>query len=163
MKIVHRPYWGLDIVKCEKHYNATYMGPWAIKRKDGWSEQPCEIFYVENPDTSLGHSHYFGLFMFPFDRESLMITRGDSAFSEDIVGAYGEDGEVVVSRYRHDYIEHGAFMIDGGRDYTRLGGKAGEDFQTTAVFVEGPDFFMKDDLGNVTKLEQEWKQHMVDA
>jgi len=35
-----------------------------------------------------------------------------------------DDGEVLVSRYRHDYVEKGPYMIDGGRDYLRTSGNA---------------------------------------
>lgn len=33
------------------------------------------------------------------------------------------DDEVIYSRYRHDFREHNGVYIDGGRDYTRYGGK----------------------------------------
>jgi hypothetical protein len=36
-----------------------------------------------------------------------------------MTGIICEDGEVIVSRYRHDYVQKGDRMIDGGRDYTR--------------------------------------------
>jgi hypothetical protein len=47
------------------------------------------------------------------------ITEASSAFSDPIAGIPTDDGEVIVSRYRHDYVEKDGRMIDGGRDYTR--------------------------------------------
>jgi hypothetical protein len=53
-----------------------------------------------------------------------MITDAASAFSEPITGLLTEDGEVLVSRFRHDYVTKGPYMIDGGRDYLRTSGNA---------------------------------------
>ena len=102
----------------EEKYNAKHMGFWCTKRPDGsWNERPVDIFYVENPDRSKGHSNYFGMFT---DRMGTMITNAESAFSETITGVLCEDGEVLVSRYRHDYRTKGTMMIDGGRDYLKM-------------------------------------------
>jgi hypothetical protein len=124
MKLLHIPipdngYWlsGAQIPKFEEHYNSKYMGYWCTKHpRGGWNEQPVDVFYNANPDTSKGHSHYFGLFL---NNNSLMITNAESAFSQPIVGVECEDGEVLVSRYRHDYVMKGDRFIDGGRDYYR--------------------------------------------
>ena len=101
----------------EKLKNAQYMGYWAIKNSTGsWSASPVDVFYVENPDTSKGHSHYFGMF---YREAELYITNASSAFIEPITGILCEDGEVIVSRYRHDFVTKGDIMIDGGRDYVK--------------------------------------------
>jgi len=52
-------------------------------------------------------------------RDLLYITEASSAFSDPIAGIPTDDGEVIVSRYRHDYVEKDGRMIDGGRDYVR--------------------------------------------
>jgi hypothetical protein len=106
-----------QIMVIEQKYNAKYMGPWCTKRPSGgWNETPVDVFYQPNPDTEKGHKHYFGMF---FQGKTLGITDATSAFSEPMAGIICEDGEVIVSRYRHDYVQKGDRMIDGGRDYTR--------------------------------------------
>ena len=52
----------------------------------------------------------------------VMITNAESAFSEPITGILTDDGEVIVSRYRHDFVLKEGHFIDGGRDYTRSSG-----------------------------------------
>jgi len=119
VKIPEDGYWFAkeSIRQIEENYGAKYMGYWTIKNKFGnWGESPVDVFYQPNPDTSKGHTHYFGMFS---RHESVFITEASSAFSEPIAGIPTDDGEVIVSRYRHDYVEKDGRMIDGGRDYTR--------------------------------------------
>jgi hypothetical protein len=107
-----------DLHKISQHYGgAVYMGYWCLRNQDGsWTEAPVEVFYQPNPRLDLGHSHYFGMYV----RDGrTYITAADSAFSEPITGVITDDGEVIVSRYRHDCVTKGGHMIDGGRDYTR--------------------------------------------
>jgi hypothetical protein len=106
------------IREIERLYNAQYMGFWCKKRPDGsWTEEPVEVFYQPNPDIAHGHSHYFGIFV--DEAKRVMITNAESAFSEPMTGVICDDGEVLISRYRHDFRTKGLHMIDGGRDYTR--------------------------------------------
>ena len=102
----------------EDKYGAKYMGYWCTKRPDGksWNERPVDVFYQPAPDVAKGHTHYFGLLI---QGGTLYITNAASAFEEPITGIICEDGEVIVSRYRHDYVEKDGRMIDGGRDYVR--------------------------------------------
>jgi hypothetical protein len=101
----------------ENKYQARYVGYWCTKKpRGGWNESPVDVFYVENPDRSQGHTNYFGMFR---DHDNVLITDASSAFSEKITGILCEDGEVIVSRYRHDYVTNGDNMIDGGRDYLK--------------------------------------------
>jgi hypothetical protein len=101
----------------EEKYGAKYMGPWCTQRlKGGWNERPVDVFYQPNPDIEKGHKHYFGMLV---QDGTVWITDATSAFSDTITGIICEDGEVIVSRYRHDYIEKDGRMIDGGRDYVR--------------------------------------------
>ena len=122
MHLNHEPYAlderGLRLV--EETYKATYMGAWCIKdRRGNWSERPVEVFYQPNPDTEKGHTNYFGIFI----REgSPYICEASSAFSEPIYGLLTDDGEVIVSRYRHDCVMKDEYMIDGGRDYIKSSG-----------------------------------------
>ena len=119
VKIPEDGYWfkSAGIRKIEEKYGANYMGYWCTRnRYGGWNESPVDVFYQPNPDTSKGHTHYFGMFM---RDSSVYITEASTAFSDPISGILTDDGEVIVSRYRHDYVSKGNYMIDGGRDYTR--------------------------------------------
>jgi len=132
-------YWLKEVAikKVEDLRNAKYMGYWCTKRLDGksWNESPVDVFYQPNPDIEAGHSNYFGLYM----RDgNLFITDAASAFSEPIVGSICEDGEVIVSRYRHDYVAKKGAMIDGGRDYTRT-----NLCKTAKVIVDGDKFVIE--------------------
>jgi len=118
-----------------KQYGAQYMGYWTIKRESGWSDQPVDVFYQPNPDVNKGHSHYFG--MFRTFKGDAMITKADSAFSEPITGLLTENGEVIVSRYRHNCVVKGPFMIDGGRDYLRTSGNSADGKLVKVTVVNG--------------------------
>lgn len=110
----------INIPAVEKRYGAQFVGDFCIKTKsNGWSEEPIAIFYQPNPDVSKGHKHYFGLFV---RGDVIYITDGTSAFSEPIVGLVTRSGEVIFSRYRHDFVQREGIFIDGGRDYVRCGG-----------------------------------------
>lgn len=131
-------YW-LDrasIKKVEELRGAKYMGYWCTMNPKGfWNEQPVDVFYQPNPDLEQGHSHYFGIFI---KENSVFICDAASAFSETIGGIITEDGEVLVSRYRHDYVtKEGGYMIDGGRDYMKA-----SLHQTVAVNVKDGEFII---------------------
>jgi hypothetical protein len=121
----------------EEKYGAKYMGYWCTKRLNGesWNERPVDVFYQSEPDTEKGHKHYFGMFV---QEGTLWITDATSAFSDPITGIETEDGEVIVSRYRHDYVEKGKYMVDGGRDYFRTSGGP-----FVRIRVEGPEFVIE--------------------
>lgn len=127
------------IKKAEELYGAKYMGFWSTKRSDngGWNDTPVDVFYQPNPDTEKGHSHYFGLYK-QMLTGVLYITDAKSAFSDPILGIETEDGEVIVSRYRHDYVEKDKYMVDGGRDYFRTSGGP-----VVRIRVEGPEFVIE--------------------
>lgn len=143
VKIPEDGYWfkSAGIRKIEEKYGAKYMGYWCTKAPGGyWNESPVDVFYVENPDTSKGHTNYFGMFIKtdPYTGEStgsVYITEASTAFSDPISGILTDDGEVIVSRYRHDYVTKGNYMIDGGRDYTRS-----SMHPTVMVTVDGDQF-----------------------
>jgi hypothetical protein len=101
----------------EQKYQAQYLGYWCCKRAGGgWAETPLDVFYVENPDRSKGHTNYFGMFV---SDGRVMITNAESCFSESMTGIL-ENGVVYVSRYRHDMVPTPlGKTIDGGRDYVK--------------------------------------------
>ena len=132
-------YWlsSINIKKIEELKNAQYMGYWCTKRPSGgWNESPVDVFYVENPNTDLGHTNYFGMFYDMANR--LMITDALSAFSEPITGIKCADGTIIVSRYRHDYVTHDDCMIDGGRDYVKSSPGANSSF--VSIIVNNNEF-----------------------
>lgn len=124
-----------EIAIIAKQYGAQYMGPWSILQKSGWTIDPVDVFYQPNPDVSKGHSHYFGMFR-TFEGQ-VMITNAESAFSEPITGLLTDDGEVIVSRYRHDCVQKGPYMIDGGRDYLRTSGNNADGKLIKVTVVDG--------------------------
>lgn len=128
------------IATIAKQYGAKYMGYWAILRKSGWSDIPVDVFYQPNPDVGKGYSNYFGMFT-TFDGQ-VMITDAASAFSEPITGLLTDDGEVLVSRHRHDYVTKGPHMIDGGRDYSRTSSGA-DGARLVEVTVKDGEFQFK--------------------
>lgn len=135
VKIPEDGYWfkQAGIQTIEEKYGAKYMGYWCTQRPSGgWNESPVDVFYQPNPDTSKGHTHYFGMFV---RDESVYITEASTAFKDPISGIVTDDGEVIVSRYRHDYVEKDGRMIDGGRDYTRA-----SMHPTVMVTVNGDQF-----------------------
>tara|TARA_R110000868_G_C10515850_1_gene732604 strand:- start:8 stop:487 length:480 start_codon:yes stop_codon:yes gene_type:complete len=109
----------VKIETVEKKYNAKYVGQLCLKTKDGsWAESPAEIFWQPTPPA--GYSNYLGLII---QGGTLYITSGAAAVEPVISGAIAADGEIIYSRYRHDYrtSKDGTIWIDGGRDYTRGG------------------------------------------
>lgn len=101
----------------EEKYQAQYMGAWCVKNHLGaWTGEPVEVFYQPDYDASLGHGPYFGVFI---ENNTVHLTNAESAFSVPMTGVLLDTGEVLVSRYRHDYQVREGVWIDGGRDYVR--------------------------------------------
>lgn len=123
------------IEQIESMRDATYMGYWCGRTKDGnWAERPLDVFYQPNPDVEAGHTNYFGLLL--NNLKQVMITDASSCFQEAITGIV-EDGVVYVSRYRHDFVQTpSGSSIDGGRDYT----KTSVPVDTVEVVVNGATF-----------------------
>ena len=107
----------------EDHYGGKFVGSFCIKKIDGfWNDVPVDVFYQPYPDVTKGHTNYFGMYRHWMTKH-VMITNAMSAFEHPMLGAVADDGEVIVSGYRHDYrrSKDGTVFIDGGRDYTRYG------------------------------------------
>jgi hypothetical protein len=79
--------------------------------------------------------------MFRRDGDTSYITDASSAFSAPITGILTKDGEVIVSRFRHDYIVKDGYMIDGGRDYLRCSADSLQTFVN--VSVEDGEFVLE--------------------
>ena len=124
-RVIKRRYKNIDIKKIENKYNATYIGDFQLKNRQGeWIDIPSAVFYQENPPN--GYSNYFGIFT-----ESNMvelktyIVNASSAFSEPISAVEAENGDILYSCHAHDYVKSSdnSATIDGGRSYTRYSGK----------------------------------------
>ena len=60
-RVIKRRYQNIDIKKIENKYNATYIGDFQLKNRQGeWIDIPSAVFYQENPPN--GYSNYFGIF-----------------------------------------------------------------------------------------------------
>ena len=118
------------VAMAEEKYNALFVCDTCLKAQGGgWINQSVAVFWNKDPaNIPEGGSAYFGLYiqyMPPdFKRGPVMITNAISAVETDIIGMVAHNGDVIYSRYRHDYrgSPDGSVWIDGGRDYTRHGG-----------------------------------------
>jgi hypothetical protein len=133
---------GINTGVVEVRKDAKYVGDFCVKTKTGWSDIPVSIFYQEHPPAPF--SNYFGIYL-DFISGKLMITDGSSVTKEPILGIASSTGEVVYSRYGHDFrsLENGEGSIDGGRSYTRLlGSKNGTLPATVEIAIQGADLIV---------------------
>lgn len=111
------------IKKIEEHYGAKYVCDGCVQHsEDGpWANFPVAFFYSEEPHPEFGNQ-YFAMYWHPIDND-LRICDGTLSVKTPISAVVADDGEVVYSRYRHDYrpSKDGSVWIDGGRDYVRSG------------------------------------------
>lgn len=115
------PETGIDTAKAEELYGVTYIGDFCLRTSlGGWSEAPAAVFYQPNPPQP-HYSNYMGLFV---RQESVFVTNAKSVAEGEWYGAMAESGEIIFSRFRHDYrvSQDGTAMVDGGRDYARMYG-----------------------------------------
>jgi hypothetical protein len=116
-----------QIEKIEKLRNAKYVC--ATEHK----EHCVEVFYSDEAHPDSG-SRYFALYKTPHTNE-LMITDGSFIEEQTIDAVTAENGEIIYSRYRHDYrtSQDGSVFIDGGRSYTKSGLYAEDRWVTLSV------------------------------
>lgn len=124
----------------EKKYNAKYISDLCIQTKQGWSDQPAAIFYQQKPKVE-GYSHYFAIIV---SEGETYITSGESAVQGKLMGVMADDGEIIFSRYRHDYriSNDGSADIDGGRDYVKCS-KAREMIE---IEIKDGQFYVKSEI-----------------
>lgn len=116
----------------EKEYKAKYVLESCLKYKDGgWANRPAAIFYTKEAHPQ--GSNYFALY---FRGDTLMITDGLPSIKDVVFSGIEAEGEVVYSRYRHDFREgkNGAY-VDGGRDYFKYGGDRFSDYNVVKFKV----------------------------
>ena len=105
----------------------------------------CAIFYSRLPHPDSG-SRYFAMYITPWTQE-LIITDGSWIEDEEIVGIIADDGEIIYSRYRHDYriSTDESVFIDGGREYTRMPLVGPERMVRLTVFKGRLEVWFKDE------------------
>ena len=118
MRPVNRMLQDKTIESVCKQYNAKYVIDTCLRTVDGaWANFPAAIFYTEEAHPE--GSNYFALYKSMHG--DWLITNGFNAVQGEFHGILFEDGELVHSRYRHDYFVHREAMADGARDYFRTG------------------------------------------
>lgn len=111
-----------EIKKIEAHYSAKYINDYDLERGSLDVTVTGAVFYVENPDRSLGHSNWFALFFGSLSSD-LIITNAEHLVGQKYPAIkFGED-DYLVSRGRHDYVHRGEAFLDGGAAYVRFSPK----------------------------------------
>lgn len=113
----------LDIAKTEAHYTkkdgvpVKYVCTTALYKHADFA---ADIYYRETPHSEFGN-HYFGLFKNQYANDAVItIVNADDAVAELSIDMIEDgNGDLHYSTHRHDYVEVGNRMIDGGRSYTR--------------------------------------------
>ena len=114
MRPVNRMLPDVLIKDIELKYNAKYVIDSCLKSdSSNWLNFPAAFFYTEEKHPR--GSNYFAM----YSLGGWMITNGIRITEGVFNGFLFEDGELVHSRYRHDWFEHRGAMVDGGRDYFR--------------------------------------------
>ena len=110
----------VGIKQIEETRHAKYVYENCQRTKDGgYANFPLAVFYTEKKHPE--GSHFFGVFVDPTTRRTMVC---DAAkHMGPINGIALPSGDVIYSRYRHDFREHQDVFVDGGRDYLRCGGK----------------------------------------
>lgn len=107
-----------SIKKLEEVYNARYICDAGLNNAD----LPSAIFWQDNPPHD--YSNYLCVYRAPAvvaNEPSIWVRSGAFILDREIVGAVAKNGDVIFSRYVHDYrtSRDGSVWIDGGHHYTR--------------------------------------------
>jgi len=136
MKPVNRGLPDIVIREIEKKYKAKYIMDSCLKTDSGqWANFPAAFFYTEEKHPQ--GSNYFAF----YSMGGTFITDGFRISEGEFDGLLFEDGELMHSRYRHDYFEYRCSMVDGGRDYFRTS-TCPEGAKQVKFRVEGPDIVL---------------------
>ena len=112
-----------QIKNIEEKHNAKYVFETCLKGYNGaWINAPAAIFYSKVPHP-MG-SNYFAFYRGD-SKLNYMICDAKEHIDGDFQGIKALNGDIIYSRFRHDFRNSpdGSVFIDGGRDYTRWGGK----------------------------------------
>jgi hypothetical protein len=116
-------FWGLDIGKIEERYAARYVGDFSLRFGKNWSDEPFAVFFSGIPMRE-GYPNYVGVRP-NADSSNLIVVNAKSVTEVVWDGVMADDGEVIFSRFRHDYrvSRDGSAMVDGGRHQFRCRGR----------------------------------------
>lgn len=137
---IGEPCTGINIRIAEDHMNAVYITDMSIRHSDGiWSDRPYSVFWQKTP----AKPEYSNYFCFATHGGKVYINSGASAAAEDFTGMRAATGEIIYSRFGHDFRHStdGSTFIDGGRDYTRRGGNGASislRFHRHRIVVDAP-------------------------
>jgi hypothetical protein len=145
MDIIVEPrlsYYTQDIVdKILQHYpDSKFVMESALLTRNGWSLDTCLVFYTKNKHPE--GSNYMGVMV--NDLGSVIVFNAIRC-TEPMSAFLTPSGKVVYSIHRHDFQtdeETGAF-IDGGRDYTRIGGAESLLIKLGVISVEADKLIFK--------------------
>jgi hypothetical protein len=106
------------IAKIEELRKSKYVCETCINVGGEWVNRPVAIFYGQE-EHPVSKSRYFGLYV--TEEDKVYVINGQTAVDEPITGVIADDGEIIYSRYRHDFrkSKDGSVFIDGGRDHIR--------------------------------------------
>lgn len=110
---------GINVPNVEKHYGCRYVCEWNTISKAGKvNNSPVALFWQEVPHPE--GSNWMGVFLNSDSNPYVMD--GQSASRLPIRGYVSQEGQVLFSKYRHDFRQSndGSVTVDGGREYTRL-------------------------------------------
>lgn len=133
-------YWNFNIEECEETLGGKFLGELCVAiRNDTWTDYPVAVFWL--PSSEKYGSNYIGLHgSFGVD-ENIYYVDASSVADGEWAGRIAENGEIIFSRFRHDYRRSidGTAVADGGRDYIRGFGKQ------IWLQIVGPDFVILED------------------
>ena len=103
-----------NIDRAEDKYSAIYVGQFSPYEDADFA---VDVFYQTNPPVKT-YSHYFKV----FKKRGLAFIGDAASIIKDmrILTIEADDGEIIYSRFRHDYRESKdkTVTIDGGRCYS---------------------------------------------
>jgi hypothetical protein len=136
-----KPYWGFNVTDIEARRKCKFVGEFCVKDQRGnWTEEPLAIFWQEIPPVP-GYSHYFAVRISHFDNQ-VYISSGASVEGLRMTGIVADNGEVIYSRYRHDFVysTDRTVFVDGGRDYV----KSSMHGRRVTIVLHGPDLIIEE-------------------
>ena len=133
----------------EKSRNAKFVCELSVKGKFGWTDNPAMIFFQETPPKP-EFSNYFGLI---HQVDSWYIIDGSSVVGIPIEGIETKAGEIIYSRFRHDFrkAQTEEIWVDGGLDYGRLVGNI-FDITHVVLTIKGAELVVVEDQAEIDAL-----------
>ena len=135
MKLIKRNYYGFDHKMVSEKFSGdlTYVNDFCLKGTNN-GYVTVAVYHAKSPDRSKGHKEFMLLYSVyePFMEKSQYYVSGrelDQMKKESKVqGIWCKDCDsVIYSVNRHHFHKCGCAnetFVDGGRDYTRYGGKS---------------------------------------